>query len=188
MASIESPNVRSCTVNTPFSPSNGGKRRRSNFGAPIASTPLDWPIFSKVPVTSTQLALLLLKGLHADGYFGKCTIHPPSISDGRIQLRLLIHRCRGAVKKGSVTYDSGSAPSEKSCSCYTAHQAYRIQKWRCLVVCDDREINCILVLGVRDVPNLEATPLSRRGFACRFRTSTFQKSQNPLLRIERQRP
>jgi hypothetical protein len=28
------------------------------------------------------------------------------------------------------------------------------------VVCDDREINCLLILGVRDVPNLEATPKS----------------------------
>jgi hypothetical protein len=26
------------------------------------------------------------------------------------------------------------------------------------VVCDDREINCLLILGVRDVPNLEGHP------------------------------
>jgi hypothetical protein len=30
------------------------------------------------------------------------------------------------------------------------------------VACDDREINCLLILGVRDVPNLEATPSHAR--------------------------
>jgi hypothetical protein len=76
-----------------------------------------------------------------------------------------------ARRKGGFTVVTSGVPSRKGALRTIAavhHQKNqavatpRIRHIECRngVAYDDREINCLLILGVRDVPNLEATPKS----------------------------
>src|SRR5271167_4615671 len=87
----------------------------------------------------------------------------------------------GAVKEGDFTYDSGSAPSNKSGSCRIA-QAPRCA--RKSAASDALKIKYLVATGVRNGPNLERSPdrshhRGRGGFRHLHKVAALSEHEKP---------